>query len=129
MGTDLDSIQDIQKKEYKNAIFEMGLNVVHRLVRAWLHSPLLFSFSSLGRRQGKALSVLHKFSTDVIRQRRNARILSGDKIVVDKIMDDDFKSLKKRLAMLDLLLSAEDEGSIDENGIREEVDTFMFEVN
>lgn len=35
---------------------------------------------------------------------------------------------KKRLAMLDLLLSAEMDNLIDHDGIQEEVDTFMFEV-
>ena len=35
---------------------------------------------------------------------------------------------RKRLAMLDLLLSAQQKGLIDDAGIREEVDTFTFEV-
>lgn len=36
---------------------------------------------------------------------------------------------KKRLAMLDLLLAAENEGLIDYEGVKEEVDTFTFEVS
>ncbi|CAG4951273.1 unnamed protein product [Parnassius apollo] len=44
---------------------------------------------------------------------------------------DDYESeiygKKKRTAMLDLLISAEQEGLIDNAGIEEEVDTFMFE--
>ena len=34
---------------------------------------------------------------------------------------------KQRYAMLDTLLAAEADNKIDEEGIREEVDTFMFE--
>lgn len=50
-----------------------------------------------------------------------------------KTSDDEDKDefhVKKRMAMLDLLLSAEARGeNIDENGIHEEVDTFTFEVS
>ena len=37
-------------------------------------------------------------------------------------------SKRKLLALLDLLLEEYDQGNIDKEGIREEVDTFLFEV-
>lgn len=129
MGTNLDSTQsDVQ--EYKKSIFEMGELLVYRFLRAWLHPPFLFNLSPKSWQQNKILKHLHQFTTNVIKERRKERVLSGDKFVAeDHIKDDDTMSKKKRLAMLDLLLSAEKDGNIDENGIREEVDTFMFEVS
>lgn len=43
--------------------------------------------------------------------------------------DHVFKSNKKRLTMLDLLIQIKQKtADIDDEGIREEVDTFIFEV-
>ena len=38
-------------------------------------------------------------------------------------------SSKKRLAFIDILIENYERGEIDLDGLREEVDTFMFEVN
>jgi cytochrome P450 family 4 len=38
-----------------------------------------------------------------------------------------YTTQKRRFAMLDTLLAAEENNEIDNDGIREEVDTFMFE--
>lgn len=129
MGTNLESTQS-GVQEYKKSIFIMGEMLVYRFIRFWLHPPFLFNLTPKAREQNKILKHLHQFTTNVIKERRKGRVLSGDKFVAeDHIKDDDTINKKKRLAMLDLLLSAEADGNIDENGIREEVDTFMFEVS
>ena len=43
--------------------------------------------------------------------------------------DDDVRRRKKRLAFLDLLLEAYEKQEISREGVREEVDTFTFEVS
>lgn len=97
---------------------------MYRIVRPWILNPYMFSLSPTGREQNKLVKILHGFSTSIIEE-REANFVEPTSIPSD---EDVYKS-KRRLAMLDLLLSAKKAGvPIDHEGIREEVDTFMFEV-
>ncbi|XP_971423.2 cytochrome P450 4C1 isoform X1 [Tribolium castaneum] len=100
--------------DYKNAIHVFGYALTYRLGRPWLHNPFVFfNLTRLGHLTKKSIKILHDFSRNVIEQKK--RTFEGEK-------------RGKRLAMLDLLLLAKHQGAdIDDEGIAEEVDTFMFE--
>jgi len=123
MGTRLDQGKELQKT-YAKAIYRMGELVVHRVLRPWLYLPAAYFFTPQYREKRRLAKFLHNFSMSVI-QERKANFQDRD---FSKAIEDDNLGTKKRLAMLDLLLSAQKAGvNIDDEGIREEVDTFMFE--
>ncbi|KAJ8670667.1 hypothetical protein QAD02_001926 [Eretmocerus hayati] len=139
MGTPSNVVKGIQN-EYREAIYKMGEIVVHRLCRPWLHTATIFGLTKTGREQANVLKILHGFSRKIIRERRKEhketeekclneliwpQIVDG-KTSSDEEMQSEFR--RKRLAMLDLLIaSSKTETGIDESGIQEEVDTFIFE--
>lgn len=123
MGTSLDE-NNSKQMEYKNGIYEIGLLAIHRLLRPWLYPDFIFFLTPSFWRQRSLIKSLHKFTMGVIKQRKQ----NLPESITKKLDDVEFTS-KKRLAMLDLLLSAKQDGfDITDDGIREEVDTFMFEV-
>ncbi|XP_075169921.1 putative cytochrome P450 4p3 [Haematobia irritans] len=73
-----------------------------------------------------ALKIVHDFSSDIIKKKREifANEINNEEQEQDQ---EEYQFLKKRYAMLDTLLRAEQEGLINHEGICEEVDTFMFE--
>ncbi|XP_014218015.1 probable cytochrome P450 4ac2, partial [Copidosoma floridanum] len=90
----------------------------------------MIKFMNVGKKQEACLKILHDFGNKVIEERRKYhkahKGLSFDDYVNN--IDDTGKESKgprKRLAMLDLLLAAEDDGLIDDQGIKEEVNTFI----
>lgn len=94
-----------------------------RLTRVWLQSDFIYKRVAAGRYFYKAVSKVHSFADRVILERKNSERNVSD------VTDGEVPGKKKRLAMLDLLLKAESEGQIDLEGIREEVNTFMFAVS
>ncbi|CAH0714226.1 unnamed protein product, partial [Brenthis ino] len=124
MGTTMQDDIDTIANKYLKAIEILGNSVVHRMVRIWLHFDSIFKWSTMAKVQKKALEDLHVFTTRIIRERRN--FLKVNNINVFNDADDDYGK-KGKLGMLDLLLENEKLGKIDCEGIREEVDTFMFE--
>ncbi|XP_075979842.1 cytochrome P450 4C1-like [Anticarsia gemmatalis] len=122
MGTQLDSDKSTAALKYKSAIMEIGSLLLSRLTRVWMHNEFLFRQLPTGRKFKKCLNTVRSFADNVIMERKKdwkpgQGDFSGDADI----------GTKKRLAMLDLLLEAENKGEIDMEGIREEVNTFMFE--
>lgn len=71
------------------------------------------------KEKNEAIEFLHKFSNDVIKDRQS--------FFTDGVIS---YTQKKKMAMLDLMLAAKFKGAdITDEGIREEVDTFMFAVS
>ncbi|XP_073957075.1 uncharacterized protein [Choristoneura fumiferana] len=129
MGTQLNKDNIAEGKSYKEAIYQIGSIVTHRFVRIYLIVDFIFNLTSWGKAQKKVLDTIHRFTSKVIRERkellRDMDLTSiGEKSDTN---DDIFMKRSKKVAMLDLLISAEKDGLIDHAGIQEEVDTFMFE--
>lgn len=122
MGTKLRA-QNEQDNPYVNAVYETSELIVSRLIRPWLYPDCVYKLTGNGQKFAKSIKLLHSFTEDVIRQRRNIR-----RPIKASASSND-PNPKKRLAFLDLLLDTCDEGSHDlsDEDVRAEVDTFMFE--
>ncbi|XP_068622542.1 cytochrome P450 4C1-like [Battus philenor] len=123
MGTQLDSDKSKSAVEYKRSIKEIGILVINRLTQFWLHSDIVFYRTALGKRFLERLNVVHSFADNVILERKQKKIKQEN--VKSNIADGD--ESRKKSALLDFLIEAESDGKINLEGIREEVNTFMFE--
>nr|ULR85493.1 cytochrome P450 [Spodoptera frugiperda] len=121
MGTQLDSDSSTKTQEYKTAILQIGGLLMGRLTRVWLHNEYIFRKFPIGKQFEKCLEKVHSFADNVIMERKKNWKPGQSDVAEDEVGG------KKRLAMLDVLLEAERKGEIDLEGIREEVNTFMFE--
>jgi cytochrome P450 family 4 len=82
-----------------------------------------FLFTQMYRQQLKYLKTLHGFTDSVIQARR--RELKS--VQTNGNVDESF-GMKRKMALLDMLLQSEVDGQpLSDRDIREEVDTFMFE--
>lgn len=85
---------------------------------------ILFRCSRMYYRELKALKVLHGFTNSVIARRRSELMNS-----IQQANNENEFGIKNKTAFLDLLLRSTIDGQpLSNEDIREEVDTFMFEV-
>lgn len=128
MGVKLDRIED--GPEYRKNLEETVKIMLSRLMKPWFYPDFIYNLFGNRKKLNKILKPLHSFTTKVINQRKQC--FAGISIIQEqKVLNVDdnlyIGSKKQRYAMLDTLLQAQREGFIDDNGIREEVDTFTFE--
>lgn len=129
MGIKLDSLDE--PDEYRKNIYKIAEHLVMRMVTPWLFSDSIYNFLGYRVQLDKHLNKIHSFTRKIIRTRREKALAEGGSL--SDVPEDEaadgiyFKNRKQRYAMLDTLLAAEAKGLIDEEGIREEVDTFTFE--
>ncbi|XP_036145805.1 cytochrome P450 4C1 [Monomorium pharaonis] len=132
MGTSLQEMNAFQQ-QYRKAVHRMGELFVHRLFRPWLHVNWIYSLTPKGKEQKNILKILHGFTEKIIAKRKNYHKCTDGQYLrnFDKeTMADDTETTtikKKRLAMLDLLILASQEGLLTDLDIREEIDTFTLE--
>uniref|UniRef100_UPI003B50743C cytochrome P450 4C1-like n=1 Tax=Harmonia axyridis TaxID=115357 RepID=UPI003B50743C len=100
--------------DYRQNLRKMGKIIIERITKFFYRFDFIYRWTDLAHEEKVVTQSLHRFSETVIRRR--------------KVMRRGSTIERKRLAMLDLLLQYKEEGAdIDDLGIREEVDTFLFE--
>lgn len=126
MGAQL-NLQNESDNNYIKAIHKMGKIFYYRVLRPWTYFNFYYyNFHRQGQQENKLVKILNDFTNKVIKKREENFETIKD-IPTD---DNEHYYGKKKIAMLDLMLNAKlTDGSIDDKGIRDEVNTFMFEVN
>ncbi|XP_026831396.1 cytochrome P450 4C1 isoform X1 [Ooceraea biroi] len=130
MGTSLQNMDAAEQERYRKALRVLAEILLHKSVRLWYRSDVLFWFSSKYKEQVKCLKILHGFTEKIIAERKRYHESTGGRYLnfENEAEDNDMiGSRKKRLAMLDLMIAASNNNQMSDSDIREEVDTFVFE--
>lgn len=126
MGTTINA-QDNEESEYVTSVKEMGRIIMERAFAPQKNNEFLFRFTKDYQLQKQALKVLHDYTNNVINKRREELLKDQNSKINENVID---MGIKKKMAFLDLLLQATvDNRPLTNEEIREEVDTFMFEVS
>lgn len=116
--------QDNNKSDYVRSVKEACNIIIQRSLSPIEMFDFLFPFSRNYYRLHKSLKILHNYTNNVVNTRREE--LKNKGIESDRDIGTGIKSKKP---FLDSLLKANISGQpLTQEEIREEVDTFMFEV-
>lgn len=115
--------------KYVEAVRRLNQQLQRRQRTPYLWPDFIYRHTSYGKIYHESLNYVHKYTTDVINRRideqtesetaKNNFSLTSEQ----SYQTDD----KKSICFIDTLLSSYQAGEIDIDGIREEVDTFIFE--
>lgn len=123
MGMTLD-FQLGEASEYVSAIKKAGEIILRKSMTFWMLNDVLFWISPTGREYRKSVGQLHRFTEKVIKDRKakyQPNYAHQEETEIGK--------QKQRKSFLDCLIEVQRENpkEMTDQGIREEVDTFMFE--
>lgn len=124
MGVKLTKIDELD--DYRSKINKIGTFQVERLTVPWLLMDWTYNWFGNGAKEQKLTDQVHEFTGNIISTKRK-EFLAKQKLQTTDDESSLIGFIKKRSAMLDTLLMAETQNSIDGAGIQEEVDTFVFE--
>ncbi|KAF7990399.1 hypothetical protein HCN44_000204 [Aphidius gifuensis] len=129
MGT-LVKDNNISSNKYYKAVHDFEKIFTHRLARLWLYNNWIFSMTSKGQESSNIVKILHGFTASIIEQRKEYHNETEGKYLNTESTQEDEKAgnyQRKKLAILDSLIAASKKNqAIDDDGIQEEVDTFVF---
>ncbi|KAJ6617597.1 putative cytochrome P450 4ac2 [Pseudolycoriella hygida] len=115
---------------YRKNIYQMGTLLLSRLLRPWLMSDFVYSLLGHKKQMDEVLKPVLAFTKSIIATRKaNFTNTTIEETPEEVELNENiyFRSKKRRYAMMDTLLQAEQQGLIDDEGIIEETDTFTFE--
>lgn len=133
MGTSVNAQKNSNSK-YVNASKNACNVIIERTFSIWKQFDLLYRYSNTYKLQNESLDVLHNFTSSVIARKKKEwenelKEKQAKKETGKSEEQPEDLGIKKRMAFLDLLLHYNQEyGLLSDADIREEVDTFMFEV-
>lgn len=121
MGVKINA-QDNPQMLYVKSVKRMGQIILERVIEPLKRCNFTYQFTKSCEDEKECLKVLHRFTRDVIRRRREELKTKAP---------NELRQSKKQ-AFLDLLLQmTEKDGNyiLSDDDVQEEVDTFMFEVS
>ncbi|KAK5643678.1 hypothetical protein RI129_007523 [Pyrocoelia pectoralis] len=134
-------IQDRSGYDYAMAVIKM-CDIIHlRHTKFWLRPDWLFNLTKYGKIQKTLLYTIHSLTRKVLKSKKDAfckstemenqgtaKSLNGNIFGQSVEVDDNDVGEKKRMAFLDLMIEASQDGAImTDEEIKEQVDTIMFE--
>lgn len=120
MGVKINA-QDNPQMLYVKSVKRMGQIILERVIEPFKKCDFTYQFTKSCADEKECLKVLHGFTREVIRKRRDEL----------KTKAPNKSGPSRKQAFLDLLLQmTEEEGNytLSDDDVQEEVDTFMFEV-